>query len=92
MLKYPLSRSIADGGGRFPVGDRAAFKDQPIYGAARVSKLPERTRLPYSWFADKGDHLAVTGSGSLQRLAQRLELNGASHKTSKPARGCGLQP
>ena len=57
-----------------------------------MSKLPEQTGLAYSWLSDKGHHLAAAGSGSLQRLAERLELSGAPHKASEPACGCGLQP
>ena len=57
-----------------------------------MSKLPEQTGLAYSWLTDQGHHLAAAASGSLQRLAERLELSAAPHKAREPARGRGLQP
>src|SRR5215813_8459223 len=57
-----------------------------------MSKLPEQTGLAYSWFSDQGHHLASGASGSLQRLAERLELSTAPDKACESASSCGLQP
>ena len=56
-----------------------------------MSELPEQTGLAYAWLSDEGHYLAAAAAGSLQRLAERLELSAAPHKASEPARGRGLQ-
>ena len=77
--------------GGLPVRDRGAFKDKAVYGTTRMSKLPEQAGLTYPSFADKGRHLTVTRSSSLQRMAERLKFSAPPHKASEPA-GCSLQP
>ena len=57
-----------------------------------MSEFPEQTGLADAWFSDKGDHLAVAGSGSVQCLPEGVEFSGAPDEASKSARRGGLQP
>src|SRR5262245_17095793 len=70
------------------VGHRAAFEDEPAGHTVGVGELPEEAGFAHAGLADDGHHLAVTGTGLLQGLAQGLDLSLPSHKGGEAA-GCG---
>ena len=69
---------------RFAIGDRTAFDDQPALGAMRAGELPVQSRLADAGLADDGDHLAVPGSGALQRLSELVQFAVRPTKRVRP--------
>ena len=69
-----------------------AFESQPSLGAMGLHELPEELGLAHARLADDGDHLPLTGSGPLNRLAELVQLGVTPHKAGQAPCRSRLEP
>ena len=79
-------------GRRLAVRDRAGLEHEPSVDAMRVRHLPHQPRFPDARLADNRRHLAVSGGGAPERLAQLVQLGVPPNEAGQAARGGRGQP